>query len=152
MTLFLKQPKFDKLTVELSIVLGNLRDSEIFEIIPSEELVKVFPGSAWMIGNEGVSDILTSQIQERSIPARVILNPARDIVNLTLDRDPQIPWFVVIFELLAGNVLLILLTLHSGSKHKPKNNLKNKQEKNIYIDNNKRSTNPNQECPFERFS
>lgn len=120
MTLFLKQPKFDKLTVELSIVLGNLRDSEIFEIIPSEELVKVFPGSAWMIGNEGVSDILTSQIQERSIPARVILNPARDIVNLTLDRDPQIPWFVVIFELLRGNVLLILLTLHLDQNTNPK--------------------------------
>lgn len=120
---------------------------EIVEVIACEEAVELFPGSAWMVGYEGVSGVLTSQIQERLIPARVILNPDRDIVNLTLNRDPEIPRFVVTLELLKSNVLLLLvrnLTLHSGSKQKKKPRktiLKTNRNKN----RTKRSTNQKQE-------
>jgi len=64
-----------------------------------------------MVGYESVGDILASQAEDRSVATRVILNPVRDIVNLVLDRDPQVPWLVVLLELLDGDILL--LRLHS---------------------------------------
>lgn len=77
-----------ELSREVPVIPRHLRDVEILEVVAGEEFVEILPCGGRVEGDEGVGDVLASQIEEGNLAAGVRFRPICDIVNFTLDRDP----------------------------------------------------------------
>lgn len=104
--LLLEEPHPGKLRGKPAVVLGDLGDPVVAEAA-HVEAVEVLPGGPRVVGYECVGDILPGEVQEGQISAGMIFQPRGHIVNLALDRDPQILRSVVLPELFRGNVHLL---------------------------------------------
>lgn len=118
----LEKPHLGELVDQLSVVLGDLGGRVVSEIIPSEELVQILPGFSRVVSDEGVGGVLAGEVEQWKLAAGVVVGPLGDIVDLSLDGDPQISWRPVLPELFLGNVLprrwLRHWRHHKGSERK----------------------------------
>ena len=99
MSLFFKQTHFGELQIELSVIFRDLRDCVILEKVAIEEPVEMLPSCGRMKRHVSICYILTSKVQQWQIATWVGFHPIGDIIHLTLNADPEIPWLIVCFEL-----------------------------------------------------
>lgn len=100
-----EEAHFGELVDELSVVLGDLGDGVVSEIVAGEELVEILPGFSGVVGDEGIGGVLASEVKQWMLAAGVGVGPVGDIVDLSLDGDPEISWLLVLPELFLRNVL-----------------------------------------------
>lgn len=110
-TLLPKKSHLDEFGDEFLVILRDLGDT-VIGVMTDEKAIQLLPRNAGVEGDEGIGGILSGEVQQREFTARMILEPFRDIVDLALDRDPQIRRFVMLLEFLRGNAPPFLVLHH----------------------------------------
>ncbi|KAL4385686.1 hypothetical protein GQ457_15G019330 [Hibiscus cannabinus] len=75
MSFLFEHTSFGKLRDQPPVILGRLRDLEIFEMVAGEQLVQILPSGSWVIRYERIGNILATQIQERDFATGMLFCP-----------------------------------------------------------------------------
>jgi hypothetical protein len=88
--LVVEEARLGELGDEAAVVAGDLGDGVVGER-GDAVAVQHPPHGGRVVGHEGVGDVLPGQAQQREVPARVVRQPGRDVVDLPLHSHPHTP-------------------------------------------------------------